>query len=140
MIGELVFLELAPDRGSEYVEDTLSKALDLCTAHDAQLLFVDFAQEGGWRHHPFMSRLMQLAPVSCMGLYPDPLMIDGLMFDPIEHFRHMRKIQSDQKPGRRGLTERRQCLCQRRRAPRARGIYDRLCHYHHRTCLCRSFR
>ncbi len=86
MIGELVFLELAPDRGSEYVEDTLSKALDLCTAHDAQLLFVDFAQEGGWRHHPFMSRLMQLAPVSCMGLYPDPLMIDGLMFDPIGAF------------------------------------------------------
>lgn len=95
LVDEFFFLELAPDRGSDQIEGELRKALDLCRKHDAQLLFVDFVQEGGWRSHPFMSRLMQLAPVSCLGLYPEPLMIDGQEFDPIAHFRRARKAFSD---------------------------------------------
>lgn len=95
LVDEFFFLELAPDRGSDHIEKELRKALDLCRQHDAQLLFADFVQEGGWRSHPFMSRLMQLAPVSCLGLYPEPLMIDGQEFDPIAHFRRARKAFSD---------------------------------------------
>ncbi|WIJ25784.1 hypothetical protein [Devosia sp. RR2S18] len=95
LVGELVFLELQPDRGTEHIEATLEKALSLCLKHNAQLLLVDFAQEGGWRSHPFMFRLMQRAPVSSLGLPPEPAMVDGEWFDPIVHFRRARKAASD---------------------------------------------
>jgi hypothetical protein len=47
LVGELIFLELQPDRGTEHIEATLTKALALCQKNKAQLLLVDFAQEGG---------------------------------------------------------------------------------------------
>lgn len=111
LVGELFFLELAADRGTEHVEDVLTKAVDLCQKHKAQLLFVDFAQEGGWRNHPFMSRLMQRAPVSCLGLDPEPIFNDGQMFDPIAHFKRARKAAAD----RRSASERRDALIARLR-------------------------
>lgn len=127
LVDELHFLELAPDRGSDQIERKLKKALELCRKHDAQLLFVDFMQEGGWRSHPFMSRLMQLAPVSCLGLYPEPLMIDGREFDPIAHFRRARKAFSD----RGAAVERREAIIARVRkiigqVPLATGRYRQL--------------
>lgn len=127
LVDEFFFLELAPDRGSDHIEEELRKALDLCRKHDAQLLFVDFVQEGGWRSHPFMSRLMQLAPVSCLGLYPEPLMIDGREFDPIAHFRRARKAFSD----RGAAIHRRQAIIARVKeivgqVPPAAGRYGQL--------------
>jgi hypothetical protein len=91
LIDEIVFCETQPDRASRDVEEKLARALKACRGGKAQLLYVDFAQERGWRSHPFLSRLMQEAPISCLGLDPEPLMIDGRHFDPIAHFKRQRK-------------------------------------------------
>jgi hypothetical protein len=40
---------------------------------------------------------MQRAPVSCLGLYPDTLLIDGQLFYPIAHFNRAGKATSDRK-------------------------------------------
>ncbi|MEI7608502.1 MAG: hypothetical protein WCJ64_14085 [Rhodospirillaceae bacterium] len=91
LVGEFVFLELREDRPSEAVQAELTKALKTCLAHDAQLIFVDFAAgDGGWRNHPFLFRLTSSAPVSCLGLLPEPIELDGSSFDPISHFRSSR--------------------------------------------------
>ncbi|AWU98099.1 hypothetical protein [Azospirillum ramasamyi] len=90
LADEVVFLEIHPDRSSDGVEPYVERALRSCQKHHAQLVFVDFAREHGWRSHPWMSRLMHLAPISCLGLDPEPVVIDGEPFDPIGHFRTMK--------------------------------------------------
>lgn len=90
LIDEIVYLEVSPDRGTRYAEPALTRALKACAGGKAQLLYVDFAEGTGWRQHPFLMRLMQQAPVSCMGLPAEPMVIDGDRFDPIAHFRQHR--------------------------------------------------
>ena len=94
LIDEIVYMEVRPDRGTEHVRSTVARALRACAGGKAQLLHVDFAYAAGWRQHPFLARLMQEAPVSCLGLTPDPMPIDGVEFDPVEHFRQHRDAAS----------------------------------------------
>ncbi len=93
--SEIVFLEVRPDRGTDFVQPYIEKALRACIKYDAQLLYVEFAHRHGWRDHPVLRELMQLSRVSCLPLYPDPIHIDGVEFDPIEHFRTVRAAQND---------------------------------------------
>ena len=51
LVHEAVWIELAPDRGSPYVEAELREALDRCREARAELLYVDFAERHGWRPH-----------------------------------------------------------------------------------------
>lgn len=49
--AEEVFLELAPDRGSEHVLPLIDKLLDRCRSQSARLVLVDFSVAYGWRRH-----------------------------------------------------------------------------------------
>jgi hypothetical protein len=91
LVGEFVFFELSPDRGTEHVRGVADACLKRCRETSARLLYIDFAFVDGWRFHPYLNRLMLEAPVSCLGLPPDPMMMDGALFDPIAHFRQRRE-------------------------------------------------
>lgn len=91
LVDEVVFLEVRSDRATDAVEMDVERALEACKHHQAQLLYVDFSQ-GGWRSHPWLMRMMARSDVSCLDLPPDPVNIDGDMFDPIEHFRAVKSV------------------------------------------------
>ena len=108
LLDEIVFLEAAPDRGTDAIKGDVAKALERCLKEGAQLVHVDFA-EAGTRQHPVMTRIMKLYPVSCLGLSPDPIWIDGQEFDPVRHFQQMKALQQAQG----SLAERRTKLAQK---------------------------
>jgi hypothetical protein len=105
LVAEFVFLEVRSDRGTDAVEMDVERALEACKQHDAQLLYIDFSQ-GGWRGHPFLMRMMARSDVSCLDLPPEPVLIDGSIFDPVEHFRAVRSTCD----GHGSLMERRTAL------------------------------
>jgi hypothetical protein len=106
LVGEAVWMELAPDRGSRHVAAALRKAVDSCRQAKAQLLYVDFAERHGWRPHQQLKAFLDgLAdPIAHHPLDPDPIEIDGRRFDPVAHFRRRR----DEKAERGTPAERRQ--------------------------------
>ncbi len=105
LVGEAVWLELEPDRGSRHIKAGLKEAVDLCRAAGARLLYVDFAERHGWRpHRQLKTFLNDLAdPIPHRPLDPDPVVIDGRRFDPVAHFRRRR----DEMVGRGTPAERR---------------------------------
>ena len=92
LVGEAVWLELEPDRGSRHVAAALEKAVDLCRKAGARLLYIDFAERHGWRpHRQLKTHLDGLAGAPLhRPLDPDPVVIDGRRFDPVRHFRRRR--------------------------------------------------
>ena len=92
LVGEAVWLELEPDRGSRHVAAALEQAVDLCQKAGARLLYVDFAERHGWRpHRQLKTHLDGLAGAPLhRPLDPDPVVIDGRRFDPVRHFRRRR--------------------------------------------------
>lgn len=92
LVGEAVWLELEPDRGSRHVAAALKEAVALCRAAGARLLYVDFAERHGWRpHRQLKTHLDGLAGAPPhRPLDPDPVVIDGRRFDPVAHFRRRR--------------------------------------------------
>jgi hypothetical protein len=103
LVAEEVFLELEPDRSSEHISHGLNRAFERCRTDEATLVLVNFFSSFGSRpHHQLWSRLRG-SNVEHMQLEPEPILIDGKMFDPIEHFRGWRVLQdahAESKPER----------------------------------------
>lgn len=96
LVAEKVFLEIAPDRGSQYVLDALRPLQAICRAEQAVLLHVDFSEVQGWRSHgPPLSDWARHALVEVETVYPDETQIDGGFFDPHHHFADWRKWQDE---------------------------------------------
>jgi hypothetical protein len=92
LLAEAVYLEPG-DRPSDAIVPDLVALLQVAEKHDAQLLFVDFAAESGWRQNSYIVRQIAEAPVSSLGLSPDPMPLEGLgLFDPIGHFKAVRAL------------------------------------------------
>lgn len=89
LIAEFVWLELAFDRGSAYVDTVLDKAFAACREHEAHLVYVDFGQRSGWRIHHHLRHRLNEAEVPIHGL--DPERLPGEDFDPIRHFEEWRR-------------------------------------------------
>ena len=51
LVAEKVFLEIAPDRGSQYIRDALRPLKAICREQSAAFLYVDFRRVQGWRGH-----------------------------------------------------------------------------------------
>ena len=104
LVGEEVFLELAPDRVSDLIVPEVDRVIARCRSEDATLVLVDFSYEFGWRRHgPLWDRL-ESADVRFEKLDPIELEIDGAVFDPVQHFRGWREIErahAETKPQRR---------------------------------------
>ncbi|MCF8506989.1 MAG: recombinase family protein [Caulobacter sp.] len=110
LVAEIVYLDTAPDRGTDAVRPELLRALHACRANEAQLLYVDFAEHIGWRRHPYIDQIMKLEPVSCLGLAPEAITMDGALFDPIAHFRQW---EAERRHRRLSANERRETLLRR---------------------------
>lgn len=93
LILERVFLEIEPDRGSDYVLDALRDLKEICLERDAVVLHVDFREVHGWRRHGALSDWQREARIAVEAVYPDEITIDGQPFDPHRHFSDWRERQ-----------------------------------------------
>ena len=93
LVHEAVFLEIAPDRGSDVVAGPFERAAQMCRAQDATLVLVDFSAVQAWRSHGLLQDLARRAGVRIEQLYPDPVLINGKEFDPQQHFEGWRRRQ-----------------------------------------------
>lgn len=97
---EAAFLEVEPDRGSEYIQGALEKAAAKCREHGAILLFVDFSGAQGWRSHTPMLHWLEQVDVEALPVEAAELEMDGELFDPHLHFAEWRRRQRDWIEGR----------------------------------------
>lgn len=93
LIHEAAYLEIEPDRGTEYVWDALSKVEQICLANEAKLLIVDFSEVQGWRSHGPLQEWAHSGRVDVRLIYPDPILMDGQTFNPHNHFWEWRQQQ-----------------------------------------------
>ena len=92
LIAEEVFLELAPDRGTDMIIPEIDRLLSRCREESTKLVLVNFSDYFGWRPHgPLWDRLGK--EDFCEPLDPIPISMDGAEFDPVHHFRTWREIE-----------------------------------------------
>lgn len=91
ILKETVFLETRPDRGTEAIRDDMAKILAQAESLGAAVVLVDFSQAFGWRPHGPLFDMIAKAR-HCVLLPPDPVMIDGAPWDPVDHFRAWRAL------------------------------------------------
>ncbi|WP_135433965.1 hypothetical protein [Pseudotabrizicola sediminis] len=85
---EVALLELAPDRATPESASELRKIVVKASAR-ATFISIAFTETRGWRPHPFIREGL---PVDrTLALPPDPIMLDGKIFDPIQHFQNWRE-------------------------------------------------
>jgi hypothetical protein len=103
LVGEFCFMEVEPDRASDYVRDEVALAAKVCREQHAQLLYVDFSEGTLWRRHVYLkSRIeAELGQDGALALPPEPISVDGVMFDPARHFKSWRSISRHQAVERR---------------------------------------
>lgn len=100
---EAAFLEIDPDRGSDLVHAALDRAAAECRRLGAILLFVDFSSVQGWRSHEPMMTWLREADVDALPIDAVAITMDGVSFDPHDHFSDWRARQRewiDAKPER----------------------------------------
>lgn len=97
---EKPFLEIAPDRGSQYVLDALRPLEVLCRENDAVLLHVDFSEVQNWRGHGPMSDWERHTSIEIETVYPEEIVMDGKPFDPHHHFSTWRARQHEWSEGK----------------------------------------
>ena len=91
LIEEKAFLELSPDRGTEQILPEIERLIIKGQKEGASLVLVDFSEAFGWRRHGLLySRLGN--EKFCVCLDPVPVLIDGVEFDPVSHFRAWRQV------------------------------------------------
>lgn len=88
LVGEIVWLELSPDRGSEYVDSAVDRAFTLCRTRGAELVYVDFGSRFGWRAHHHLRHRFEQTDIPCHPIDPNPVAGDD--FDPVRHFQQWR--------------------------------------------------
>ncbi|MBX9933270.1 MAG: hypothetical protein K2Y56_17335 [Methylobacterium sp.] len=98
LVGEAAFMEMEADRGTEQVEEELERIIRLCAAHSATLLYVNFSLVHHWRPHAFMRMYLANHDVPRQDLRPDPIMIEGQIFDPVKHFRRWQQRHETESP------------------------------------------
>jgi hypothetical protein len=95
IVHEAAFLEVEPDRGSEFIQGALEKAATECREHGAILLFVDFSGAQGWRSHAPMMQWLRDAEIEALPIEATEMVIGGQAFDPHEHFAEWRSRQRE---------------------------------------------
>lgn len=93
LIREVHFLELEPDRGTEFIFEPLRKVEEICQAKNAIMLFVEFAEVQGWRSHAPLHAWANQVSIDVMPISACPTMIDDTVFDPHQHFAEWRHRQ-----------------------------------------------
>ena len=91
LLGEVAFMDTRTDRATDAMRDVLRRAAPAYAGKGATLLAVQFEEVHQWRHNPFLHQAAAELGLELMPLSPDPLIIDGQVFDPAQHFATWRK-------------------------------------------------
>ena len=92
LVKEIALIDTEPDRATSDGMAALAKVV-AAQPKDVIFTYIDFAAGYGWRSNRFLSDA--LADSQTHPLYPDPLMIDGTVLDPIGHFRTWRDREQE---------------------------------------------
>lgn len=87
MEAEVALLELAPDRATPEAAAELHQVVARAS-RQAIFVSIAFTETQGWRPHPFIRDGLPLDRT--LALPPDPVILDGKIFDPIQHFKDWR--------------------------------------------------
>lgn len=82
--AHIVLNDLYPDRASPETAETLLRHL-VKAPKDVVFLYVNFSQANGWRKHPYLEQALE--GYSSLALDPVEMIIDGQIFNPVDHFR-----------------------------------------------------
>jgi len=85
LVDEITFMDSSPDRPTDAIYEAVSRVHPICVAHNAKLVIARF---GRWRQHHFLHHRLSEMRIRFIELDPQPMTIDGLRFEPIEHFQH----------------------------------------------------
>lgn len=91
LIAEIAFMDTRTDRATDTVRDVLHHHAPAFVASSPTLLTVRFEDNSHWRPNPFIHRAASELGLNLLGLPPEPLLIDGQIFDPARHFATWRK-------------------------------------------------
>ena len=86
LLGEVAFMDTRTDRATDAVRDVLRRAAPAYAGKGATLVAVQFHEVHHWRHNPFLHEAAGELGLDVMPLSPDPLTIEGKVFDPARHF------------------------------------------------------
>lgn len=86
--GEMVRLELAPDRGSAEIAADFGRLLNRAMAENAMVAIIDFASHAGWRRHSHLVRHYQHPCCDRIEITPGEAQLAG--FNPYRHFEDWR--------------------------------------------------
>ena len=91
LVGEIAFMDTRTDRATDAVRDVLQRNASALLASKPTLLTVRFEDMSHWRPNLFVRHAAEELGLTLIGLSPDPLVIDGQVFDPARHFTAWRK-------------------------------------------------
>jgi hypothetical protein len=90
LVGEHVFIELSPDRGTEFIVEKLKALRRIYKDEDVAVIYVRFSDVKNWRTHFRMYEFIETHFAHSQPLPPDEIIIDGRIFNPIIHFEDSR--------------------------------------------------
>ena len=96
LIEEIAFMDVRTDRATEVVEAELRRRVTRY-AGAATLVSVAFDLHHRWRHNPYLHAAVDAIGIRSMTLTPDPIELDGQLFDPIVHFARWRGRDAEAK-------------------------------------------
>lgn len=91
LIAEIAFMDTRTDRATDAVRDVLHRHAPAFLIASPKVLNVRFEDNSHWRPNPFVHRAASELGLDLIGLPPDPLLINGHIFDPARHFAIWRK-------------------------------------------------
>jgi hypothetical protein len=91
LVGEFVFMDTRPDRGTDVVKETLIRVRRACTEHRAALVLVRFDEVNFWHRHQYLYDYIRDHGIRSEELSPVPMTIGGRQFDPSKHFQAWRR-------------------------------------------------
>ena len=90
LLEEIAFIDVQPDRATDMVQAEL-RAKAATYAGRATLLYVRFEEIHHWRRNVYLLEAARKLGLKMLPLPPDPVLIDGEVFDPISHFQMWRE-------------------------------------------------
>lgn len=90
LLDEIAFIDVQPDRATDLVEGELRQKA-AAYAKRATLLYVRFHETHHWRRNMYLLHSAEELGLEVLPLPPDPIRIDGNVFDPIQHFEQWRE-------------------------------------------------
>ena len=100
LVGEMTFMETAPDRGGETILPEVKKLLGRCGEENARLVVVDFSTAFGWRSHHALWSLFDDTPELVEQLDAVQIAVRGKVFDPFAHFRQWQEANAEWSEGK----------------------------------------